>query len=164
MHHFDFVQNKYWHTYFQRLIYAYNTQTHEATVSIPFIMILPRESPSVETFDRLNCPSRDMQRDVAPWYMTRWFLQRSEMMRAAGSRRLCATHGLCKRYSDSNLWQELTFKAKYYIFVNRLPYVAIVSNAADEIANRRCSKLLCRSFGPHKALNFQSFTATIDKT
>lgn len=53
-------------TYKQRLSYAHNKQTHRATGTSPFIMMLLPELLSAETSQKVTRPPNDIERDFTP--------------------------------------------------------------------------------------------------
>lgn len=88
-----------------------------------------------------------MQRDVISRHTLHWLRKRIELMKAKVSSRLSRTQPCYQGYLDENVLLEQTFKVVDYLFVDRPPVAAVVSDVANEMASRRYSKLLRQASG-----------------
>lgn len=117
-------------------------QTHRATGTSLFNVILPRERPSATTFDGQTVPVKDTQRDVTTRYILHGLQKWIELLKGAVTCRLSTTQRQYKRDFDNNVRQQPTFKIGYYMFVDRPQLAAIASDTAVEMESRRYNKLL----------------------
>lgn len=79
-----------------RLLIVHDMQMQIAAGTSQSMVIVPRESPSPATLDRLAGHAWDMQRDMQLQNLNRFLLQRTELLKMAVSRWLLTTQRLHK--------------------------------------------------------------------
>lgn len=154
---------KDWDTYVQPLTHAYNMQTHTATGTSSFKVILLCQPPFAATFDKLTGLANNMPGHVAPRHKPHKLLKRIAVMKAAIWSRLCTAERRNKRIFDKNEHPEPTFKVGDFILVHHPRRAAFASYAADEMAYCRCSKSLQQTPRPYKVRSAQWHTVSIEK-
>lgn len=75
-----------------------------------FNLILPRESPSANTLDRLAGPESDMQKEILSRHVTHRILKETEAMKTADAFRLVTIQSSYEHDFDKILRREQTFK------------------------------------------------------
>ncbi|CAN8062790.1 unnamed protein product [Agarophyton chilense] len=143
-----------WDHYIGPLVYAYNTQVHASTGTMPFHLTLARAPPLIAVHVQESIIPQDITEGMNPTQAKRYSRRRIDRILQSTTTVLTKAQRRYKCNFDEAVWNKLTFGRGDLVYLDRPP------KDSEELEDTT-RKLLPRSTGPYKVLKANEHTITL---